>query len=82
VLKEEIIKKYQINEKDTGSPEIQIGLITEKIKKLILHLREHKKDIPAKRSLLRMISKRKKLLKYLKVRSLKRYEDFIEKHKL
>jgi len=64
--KSEIVKKFRIHEKDTGSAQVQVVLLTQKIRNLILHLKEHKKDFHSKRGLLNLISKRKKLLKYLK----------------
>jgi len=80
--KEEIIKKYKLHDKDTGSPEVQIALLTEKIRRLLLHLKEHKKDVHSKRGLLKMVAKRRKLLKYLKRESEKRYKEIIKKLKL
>ena len=64
--KKEIIKKYKISEKDTGSIEIQIGFLSERIKKLAEHFKKHKKDFHSNRGLLMIVSKRKKLLNYLK----------------
>ncbi len=77
--KEEIIKKYKIHNTDTGSPEVQIALLTEEIKNLLLHLKEHPKDLHSKRGLLKMVSKRKKLLRYLKEEDIKRYNSIIKK---
>ncbi len=74
-----IIKHFQIHEKDTGSYEVQLGLLEEKIKNLILHLKEHKKDFSAKRSLLRLVAKRRKFLKKLKEEDEERYQKFLEK---
>ena len=77
--KTKIIKKYKLHETDTGSPEVQVVLLTEEIKRLVLHLKSHSKDFHSKRGLLRMIAKRRKLLNYLKEEDTKRYNAFIEK---
>jgi len=77
--KTEIIKKYELHGKDTGSPEVQIAILTEEINRLLLHLKKHAKDIHSKRGLLKMVSKRRKLLKYLKRTAQKRYEKIIKK---
>ncbi len=77
--KEKIIKKYKLHEKDTGSPEIQIALLTEEIKKLLAHLKKHSKDLHSKRGLLKMVAKRKKFLNYLKEEDKKRYNATIKK---
>ena len=77
--KEKIIKKYKIHDLDTGSPEVQIALLTEEIKKLILHLKKHPKDFHSKKGLLKMVSKRKRLLGYLKEEEEKRYNTILKK---
>jgi small subunit ribosomal protein S15 len=77
--KEKIIKKYKIHDLDTGSPEVQIALLTEEIKKLILHLKKHPKDFHSKKGLLKMVSKRKRLLSYLKEEEEKRYNTILKK---
>ena len=77
--KEKIIKKYKIHDLDTGSPEVQIALLTEEIKKLILHLKKHSKDFHSKKGLLKMVSKRKRLLGYLKEEDEKRYNVILKK---
>lgn len=79
--KKEILKKYNLHEKDTGSSEIQIALLSENIKNLVSHLKEHPKDFHSKRGLLKMIAKRKKFLNLLKKKYTKRYDIFIEKLK-
>ncbi|PIP17037.1 MAG: 30S ribosomal protein S15 [Candidatus Portnoybacteria bacterium CG23_combo_of_CG06-09_8_20_14_all_37_13] len=66
MLKSNIIKKSQTHKTDTGSAKVQIALLDQKIKELTTHLRKHSKDIHSRRGLLKMVSKRKKLLKYLK----------------
>jgi len=77
--KEKIIKKYKLHETDTGSPEVQITLLTEEIKRLLLHLKKHSKDFHSKRGLLKMVSKRRSLLNYLKKESARRYNSIIKK---
>lgn len=77
--KEEIIQKYKLHEKDTGSPEVQIAILTEEIERLVAHLKKHKKDFHSKRGLLKMVAKRKKLLNYLKEEDEKRYKSIIKK---
>jgi len=74
-----IIKKYKLDEVDTGSPEVQIALLTEEIKRLLLHLKKHPKDFHSKRGLLKMVSKRRKFLNYLKEEDTKRYNSIIKK---
>lgn len=77
--KEKIIKKYKLHETDTGSPEVQITLLTEEIKRLLLHLKKHPKDFHSKRGLLKMVSKRRRLLGYLKKEDARRYNSLIKK---
>jgi len=77
--KEKIIKKYKLHDLDTGSPEVQIALLTEEIKELLLHLKKHPKDFHSKRGLLKMVSKRRKLLGYLKEESTRRYNGIVKK---
>ncbi len=72
--KSKIIKKHNIHESDSGSPEVQVGLLTEEINRLVLHLKKHPKDFHSKRGLIKMVVKRKKLLSYLKKVSEKRYK--------
>ncbi len=74
-----IIKKYKLDEVDTGSPEVQIALLTEEIKRLLLHLKKHPKDFHSKRGLLKMVSKRRKFLNYLKEEDTKRYNSIVKK---
>jgi len=80
--KEKVIRKYKLHEKDTGSPEVQIALLTEEIKKLLLHLKKHSKDFHSKRGLLKMVSKRRSLLNYLKKEDTRRYNSIIKKIEL
>jgi len=74
-----LIKKYKLHKNNTGSPEVQIVLLNEEIKRLVLHLKKHPKDFHSKRGLLKMVGKRKKLLNFLKKEGEKRYNDFIKK---
>ena len=76
--KTKVVKKYKLHNKDTGSPEVQVALLTEEINRLLLHLKKHKKDLHSKRGLLKMVSKRRKLLKYLKKENEKRYNKIIK----
>jgi len=77
--KTSIIKKFAIQKEDTGSPEVQIALLNAQIKSLSKHLKTHRKDVHSKRGLLSMVSKRRRLLNYLKQKDEKRYKDFIKK---
>lgn len=77
--KEEIIKTYKRDEKDTGSPEVQIALLTERITELTEHLKVHAKDNHSRRGLLKMVGKRRNLLNYLSKKDVQRYRDIIEK---
>ena len=76
--KEAIVKQYQLSETDTGSPEVQVALATERIRELTEHMQTHKKDLHSRRGLLRLVSLRRKLLSYLKQRDMKRYHALIE----
>ena len=76
--KEEIIKKYQHHTTDTGSPEVQIALLTEKINDLTEHLIKNKKDFHSKQGLLKMVSKRRRLLNYIKDKDINKYRKVIE----
>ncbi len=77
--KQELIKQYRIHETDTGSPEIQIAILTDKINYLNDHLRTHKKDHHSRRGLLKMVGTRRHLLNYLKDNDIARYRDIISK---
>ena len=77
--KTKIITKYKLHNLDTGSPEVQIALLSEEIKQLLLHLKTHPKDLHSKRGLLKMISKRRTLLSYLKKEDIKRYNSILKK---
>ncbi|MCI9287796.1 MAG: 30S ribosomal protein S15 [Clostridia bacterium] len=77
--KEEIIKTYKRDEKDTGSPEVQVALLTERITELTEHLKVHKKDNHSRRGLLKMVGKRRNLLNYLAKKDVERYRAIVEK---
>ncbi len=80
--KQKIIDKYRLNDKDTGSSEVQIAVLTEEIKQLTEHLKKHKKDNHSRRGLLKMVSQRKKLMDYLKKRNEESYTSLVQKLKL
>jgi small subunit ribosomal protein S15 len=80
--KEKIIKDHKINSKDTGSPEVQIAIITNRINYLTEHFSTHKKDHHSKTGLMKLVGQRKRLLEYLKQQDVKRYESLIKKLKL
>ena len=75
--KTQIVTDYQVHEKDTGSPEVQIALLTKRITELTEHLRTHGKDHSSRRGLLKMVSKRNSLLKYLTREDRNRYQKVI-----
>ena len=77
--KQALIKKYARDEKDTGSCEVQIAILTEEIKELTEHLKVHKKDNHSRRGLLKMVGKRRNLLNYLAKKDVQRYRDIIAK---
>jgi small subunit ribosomal protein S15 len=77
--KSKLIAGLQTHKKDTGSPEVQIGIFTEQIKELTRHLQEHKKDNHSRRGLLKMVSKRRSLLDYLSKRDPSRYQEVVKK---
>ena len=76
--KAEIVEKFKTHEGDTGSPEVQVALLTERINGLTEHFKSHKKDHHSRRGLLLLVSKRKRLLSYLKGRNVERYRTLIE----
>jgi len=82
ITKEDVIKQYQLHDKDTGSCEVQIALLTARVTHLTEHLRTHKKDFHSRRGLIAMTSKRRKLLDYLKRTELEKYNDLIKRLKL
>ena len=77
--KQELITTYQLKDGDTGSPEVQIAILTERINYLTEHLKTHKKDHHSRRGLLMMVGKRKNLLSYLMKKDIERYRAIIEK---
>ena len=77
--KNEIIAKFATHEGDTGSPEVQIALLTQKINHLNEHLKVHKQDNHSRRGLLKMVGKRRGLLDYLKEKDIMRYRAIVEK---
>lgn len=77
--KTEIIKNFGRDEKDTGSSEVQIALLTERINELTEHLKVHKKDNHSRRGLLQMVGKRRNLLNYLAKKDIQRYRDIAQK---
>ena len=75
--RERITQEYRTNDKDTGSAELQVAIITERIRQLTDHLRVHKKDVHSRRGLITMVSKRRRLLKYLTNEDVERYQSLI-----
>ncbi len=78
-VKTKIVKDLGINAKDTGSADVQIGLLSEEMDALVAHLKDHPKDLHSKRGLIGMVVKRKKLLSYLQKEDDKRYKEVIKK---
>ena len=76
--KKELINRFKTHESDTGSPEVQIGLLTHRITYLTEHLKVHKKDHHSRRGLLMMVGRRRRLLNYVKNNDVKRYRTIIE----
>lgn len=77
--KEKIIEKYKIHEQDTGSNEVQAAIMTERIKRLLEHLEENPKDLHSKRGLLKLVSRRRKLLRHLKAEDEERYKKLVRR---
>ena len=75
--KEETIQEYRTHEDDTGSPEVQVAVLSKRISHLTEHLREHKHDYHSRRGLLQMVGKRRRLLKYLQKNDVERYRSLI-----
>lgn len=80
--KSKIIKKYAVHDKDTGSPQVQIALLTAEIDELTKHLRTHRKDVSSRRGLIKMVSERRSLLRYLEREDAKAYATIIEELEL
>lgn len=76
--KQEVIKEFQLDKNDTGSPEVQVAILTNRINELSNHLQTHKKDFHSRRGLLAMVAKRRKLLDYTKKKDVERYKKLIE----
>ena len=77
--KKEVIEKYKLSDQDTGSAEVQVALLSERIKSLMDHFNLHKKDHHSRRGLLMMVNKRRKLLDYLKNKNISQYQQLISK---
>ncbi len=77
--KQKIIKEWQRFEGDTGSPEVQIAILTERIKQITEHLKVHKKDVHSRYGLIKLVGKRKRLLRYLKKEDFVKYQEVIKK---
>ena len=77
--KDVIIEEYATHDEDTGSPEVQVALLTTRIQHLTEHLREHKHDFHSRRGLLKMVGRRRRLLKYLQKKDVERYRALIAK---
>lgn len=80
--KKKVIKDYAVHPKDTGSPQVQIAILSERIKQLSSHLEEHSKDNHSRRGLLMMVGKRRKLLNYLKLNEKETYDKLMAKLEL
>ena len=78
-VKEQIVGDYKTHGSDTGSSQVQIALLTQRITELTEHFRTHKKDNHSRRGLLKMVSRRRKLLDYLKSKNIEQYHQIIEK---
>ncbi len=77
--KQEVIGQHKRGDNDSGSPEVQIAILTQRVNTLTEHLREHKKDVACRRGLLGMVSRRRRLLDYLKTKTPERYVSIIQK---
>ncbi|MGI6113110.1 MAG: 30S ribosomal protein S15 [Mahellales bacterium] len=78
-LKQRIIDEYKLHDSDTGSPEVQIAILTNRINHLNEHLKVHKKDHHSRRGLLKMVGQRRGLLNYLKNKNIERYREVLQK---
>ena len=77
--KDEIIREYATSDGDTGSPEVQVAVLTTRIRHLTEHMREHKHDFHSRRGLLKMVGRRRRLLKYLQKKDVERYRTLIQR---
>ena len=75
--KSQVVADFQVHEKDTGSPEVQVALLTKRIQEITVHLNEHKHDLHSRRGLLQLVGQRRRLLKYLNRKSPERYQQLI-----
>jgi small subunit ribosomal protein S15 len=75
--KKEVIQEYKVHEKDTGSPEVQVAILTERINNLTMHFKTHKKDHHSRRGLLKLVGQRKRILNFLQRVDINRYRDLI-----
>ena len=80
--KQTVIGEHRTHDKDTGSPEVQIAILTDRIQYLTIHLNKNKKDFSTRRGLLKMVGRRRRLLNYLMKNDIQRYRSVIEKHGL
>ena len=80
--KEQLIKKFQTHKDDTGSPEVQVAILTREIEKVSEHLKQHAKDNHSRRGLLKMVGNRRRLLRFLKAEDEKRWEKLTDKLKI
>lgn len=78
-MKQEVIEQYKTHGADTGSPEVQIAILTTRIRQLTEHMKVHEKDFHSRRGLLIMVGKRRKLLQYLKGKDFGRYQNLIQR---
>jgi len=76
--KQEIIRRFRVHERDSGSPEVQIALLTERINQLANHFQIHKKDFHSRRGLLKLVGQRRRLLDYLKSKKIERYRQIVK----
>ncbi len=79
VRKQEVIRDYATRDGDTGSPEVQVAILSERIRNLTEHLKTHRKDFHSRRGLLMMVGQRRRLLDYLKKKEVGRYEQLVER---
>ena len=77
--KQELIKEFAVKKDDTGSPEVQVAILSERITNLTEHLKTHKKDFHSRRGLLIMVGQRRRLLDYVKSKQVSRYEDLVKR---
>ncbi|MCC5866251.1 MAG: 30S ribosomal protein S15 [Wenzhouxiangella sp.] len=77
--KQQVVKEHQLSEGDTGSPEVQVALLTARIQHLQTHFADHKKDHHSRRGLLKLVNQRRSLLDYVKKKDVQRYRDLIQR---